>query len=207
MAAQRLERRCRRTIRHVHLAIAGTAADQQTRLVGAVLQEAQIAHGAVVHRQLRLFALQLLLQLIVAHQLDRFVIGAGGDEIALRRPRHAVDGALVVFGALEEHRWLVGGVILAAATERNVESYCDVIDDILKPRLPDVRQRWVLAYPERLRIRADRVHLAVRMEFRTSDGLHVLQRGNRHETRPIRVVLRVDLFIFGETKQKCVLAY
>lgn len=112
MSAQRLERRRRGAVCHIDLAIARTAADQQARLVGAVLEEAQIAHRSVVHGQLDLFALQLLLLFVVAHQLDGLVIGTGGDEIALRRPRHAIDAALVVFGAFEQHRRLERGVLL-----------------------------------------------------------------------------------------------
>lgn len=113
VSAQRLERRRCGTVRDVHFAVASSAADQQTGLVRAVLEEAQIAHGSVVHRQLDLFALQLLLLFVVAHQFDGFVVGAGGDEIALGRPGHAVDAALVVFGAFEEDGRLERGVLLA----------------------------------------------------------------------------------------------
>ena len=52
VTAQRLERGAGGAIGDVDLAIAGTAADQQTRLVRGILQEAQIANRAIVHRKL-----------------------------------------------------------------------------------------------------------------------------------------------------------
>lgn len=101
MAAERLEWCGCGTIGYVYLTIAGTAANQQARLIGAVLQEAQITHCAIVHGQLDLFALQLFLYFIVAHQFDCFIIGSGGNEITLRRPGHTIDWSFVVFGAFE----------------------------------------------------------------------------------------------------------
>lgn len=50
VTAQRLEWGAGGAIGDVDLAITGTAADQQTRLVRGILQEAQIANRAVVHR-------------------------------------------------------------------------------------------------------------------------------------------------------------
>lgn len=52
VTAQRLEWGAGGAIGDVDLAITGTAADQQTRLVRGILQEAQIANRAVVHREL-----------------------------------------------------------------------------------------------------------------------------------------------------------
>lgn len=48
------------------------------------------------------------------HELDCLVIRAGGNEISHGAPGQAINGAFVVFGALEQYRWLVGGVILPA---------------------------------------------------------------------------------------------
>lgn len=111
MAAERLERRRRFTVGNVDLAVAGAATDQQAGLVGGVLEEAQIADRSVVHRQFDFLALELLLVLVEAHQLDRFVVGTGRDQVTHRGPRHAIDGALVVFRPLEEDRRLVRGVV------------------------------------------------------------------------------------------------
>lgn len=52
VTAQRLEWGASGAIGDVDFAITGTAADQQTRLVRGILQEAQIANRAVVHREL-----------------------------------------------------------------------------------------------------------------------------------------------------------
>lgn len=84
MTAKRLEGcRCG-TIGDVHFAITSTATDQQAGFIRAVLEEAQIAYGSIVHGQFDFFALELLLLFIVAHKFYRFVIGSGGDEITLR---------------------------------------------------------------------------------------------------------------------------
>lgn len=48
---ERLEWGAGGAIRHVYLAVAGAAADEQTRLVARVLDEAQVTHCPVVHRQ------------------------------------------------------------------------------------------------------------------------------------------------------------
>ena len=56
VAAERLERRARRAVRHVDLAVAGAAAYQQARFVRCVLQEAEVAHRTVVHGQFDLLA-------------------------------------------------------------------------------------------------------------------------------------------------------
>lgn len=101
MSTQRLERCRSGTVRDIDFAVTSSSTDQQTGLVGAVLEEAQIAYRSIVHSQLDLFALQLLLLLVVAHQFDGFVVRTGGDEITLGRPGHAIDAALVVFGAFE----------------------------------------------------------------------------------------------------------
>lgn len=55
MTAQRLVRRRCGAIGDVDLAVAGTTADQQTRLVRTVFEEAKVSNGSVVHRQLDLF--------------------------------------------------------------------------------------------------------------------------------------------------------
>lgn len=52
VTAQRLEGGACGAIGDVDLAITGTAADQQTRLVRGIFQKAQIANRAVVHRKL-----------------------------------------------------------------------------------------------------------------------------------------------------------
>ena len=51
---------------------------------------------------------------VEAHQLDGLVVAAGGDQVADRAPGQAVDGALVVLGALKQHRRLVGDVVISA---------------------------------------------------------------------------------------------
>lgn len=48
-----------------------------------------------------LSSLQLLLIVIVSHQLDGFVVRASRNQIAVRWPRHAVDRSLVVLGSFE----------------------------------------------------------------------------------------------------------
>lgn len=50
VTAQSLEGCAGRTVGDVDLAIAGASADQQTRLVRGVLEEAQVANSTVVHR-------------------------------------------------------------------------------------------------------------------------------------------------------------
>lgn len=112
MSAERLERRRCRAVCHVNLAITSTATDQQTRLVRAVLDEAQVPNRSIVHRQFDFTSLQLFLHVIVLHQLHRLVVRAGRHEVSLRRPGHAVNGALVMLCALEQHRWLVRCVVL-----------------------------------------------------------------------------------------------
>lgn len=52
VTAQSLEGCTSCAIGDVDLAVAGTTANQQTRLVRGVLEEAQVANGTVVHRQL-----------------------------------------------------------------------------------------------------------------------------------------------------------
>lgn len=121
MSAQGLERSRRRTVGDVNLAVSGTAADQQTRLVHAVLDKAQVPDCAVVHRQLDLATLQLLLHVIVLHQLHRLVVGSGGDQVSHRRPRHAINRTLVVLCALEQHGRLERCVFLPAGTENSSE--------------------------------------------------------------------------------------
>lgn len=124
MATERLERGGRFAVRHVDLAVARTATDQQAGLVRAVLEEAQVAHRTVVHGQLHLLALELLLGLVEAHQLDGFVVRAGRNEIAGRRPRHTVDRAFVVLGALEQHRRLVRAVVFPEVETRCKTGVC-----------------------------------------------------------------------------------
>lgn len=119
VAAEGLERRRRFAVGNVDFAIAGAATDQQAGLVGGVLEEAQIADRSVVHRQFDFLALELLLVLVEAHQLDRFVVGTGRDQVTHRRPRHAVDRAFVVFRPLEQNGGLVRGVVFPGRVGNN----------------------------------------------------------------------------------------
>ena len=57
------------------------------------------------------------------HQLDRLVVAAGGDEVSHGTPGQAVDGALVVLGALEQHRGLVGDVVISGKQAEARSSY------------------------------------------------------------------------------------
>jgi hypothetical protein len=53
---------------------------------------------------------------VEAHQFDCLIVAASCHEVSHRGPRHAVDGALVVLCAFEQHRWLVRIVVLSAKT-------------------------------------------------------------------------------------------
>ena len=91
-------------VRHVNLAVAGAARGQRLR----VAHEDDVSHRAVVHGQLRLLLAaadlaDAALLRVEAHNLDRLVVGAGCDEVALRAPREAVDGALVVARTFHQH--------------------------------------------------------------------------------------------------------
>lgn len=124
VSAERLEGRRCRAVRHINLAITSTATDQQTRLVRAVLDEAQVPNRSIVHRQFDFASLQLLLHVIVLHQLHRLVVRTGRYEVSLRRPGHAVNGALVMLGALEQHRWLISSVVLTRKRTIKLKSVC-----------------------------------------------------------------------------------
>lgn len=46
-------------------------------------------------------------------QFDALVVGAGGDQVAGGIPSQAIDGALVVLGALEQHGGLIRLVVMS----------------------------------------------------------------------------------------------
>jgi len=79
MAAERLVRLSGLAIGHVYLTVTGTAADEQTAPVARVLDETNVPDRAIVHGQLNLLALQIRRVRVESHQLDRFVVAAGGD--------------------------------------------------------------------------------------------------------------------------------
>lgn len=106
------------TIGNVDFAVARTAADQQARLVGCVLQEAQIPNRSVVHREFNFLAFQLFLVFVEAHQFHGFIVRTGRNQVTHRGPSHTVDRTLVVFRSFEQDRWLVGGVVFPGSIEK-----------------------------------------------------------------------------------------
>lgn len=82
VAGQAEEGGRRLAVGDVDLAVAGAAGQQQTAAVGEVVHEAEVADGAVVHRQLRLIAEEAGRFRVEGGQLDGLVVGAGGQQVA-----------------------------------------------------------------------------------------------------------------------------
>lgn len=52
---------------------------------------------------------------------------------------------------------------------------------------PDLRQLWIFADSKRLRVASNRINRSIRMELRTPDRLHILQRRDGNKARSIGV--------------------
>lgn len=59
--------------------------------------------------------------------------------------------------------------------------------DLFQFNKPDLRQLWIFADSERLRVASNRINRSVGMELRTPDRLHILQRRDGNKARSIGV--------------------
>ena len=75
-------------------------------------------YRCLLHVKLTLPTCRVVSLRVEAHHLDGFVVGSGGYKVAGGVPCHAVDGAFVVFTALEHHLSLTCLVILSVTQQK-----------------------------------------------------------------------------------------
>ena len=102
MASHGLEGSHSVAVGDVNLAVSSPGSQEEGPSTATTfLHKAAISHRPIVHTQVVLIPLQGGRAGIEVHQLDSFIIAAGGNEVSSRTPGEAVDGAFVVLGSLE----------------------------------------------------------------------------------------------------------